>query len=109
MGLPFATTMRALVLNPLEVRKRSDFVMLAANPLENAYHLAKQRHVVKNSFVYDSASMAQLWPSYRPLPKFFWSPRGVKQVQSLATEADRSAGALQGIEAPTGRQSRLPS
>jgi Tol biopolymer transport system component len=59
-------------LGSLEVGKLGDFLILDANPLEKIQNAAKIRWVVKGGYVYDGESMAEVWPAFKPLKKFFW-------------------------------------
>ncbi len=52
----------------------ADFIVLDANPLDDLANLEQQRWVVKNGFVYDAESMAEVWPSSKPLRPWFWMP-----------------------------------
>ncbi len=52
----------------------ADFIVLDANPLEDIVNLERQRWIVKNGFVHDAESMAEVWPSVRALAPFFWMP-----------------------------------
>ena len=61
-------------IGALKAGMLADFIVLDANPLDDIANLERQRWVVKNGFVHDAASMAEVWPSLRALEPFFWMP-----------------------------------
>jgi Tol biopolymer transport system component/imidazolonepropionase-like amidohydrolase len=59
-------------LGSLEPGKLADFLVLAANPLDDIRRTTAIDWVVQGGFVYDADSMTRVWPDYQPLQRFFW-------------------------------------
>jgi Tol biopolymer transport system component/imidazolonepropionase-like amidohydrolase len=59
-------------LGTLEAGKLADLVVIDGDPLSDIHESAKVAFVMKNGVLYDAATMDQLWPSRKPLGKFFW-------------------------------------
>jgi len=56
-------------------------VVLDANPLDDIHNTEKIRFVMKNGRLYDGATLDDVWPRTRPLPRMWWwekEPKGVK-------------------------------
>ena len=49
-----------------------DLVVLDRNPLENLRHTTAIRYVMKNGELYDAATLDQIWPEKKPLPRPYW-------------------------------------
>ena len=68
-------------LGTLEPGKLGDLVVLDANPLDDIHNTEKIRYVMKNGRLYDGATLDDVWPRTRPLPRMWWwekEPKGVK-------------------------------
>ena len=50
----------------------ADLLVLNSNPLDDIRNTADIQYVMKNGFVWDAASMTQVYPTYQPLRRFFW-------------------------------------
>ncbi len=59
-------------LGSLEVGKLADLVVLDRNPLDDIRNTNTIRYVMKNGDVFDGATLDQVWPVEKPLPKFWW-------------------------------------
>ena len=59
-------------LGSIEAGKLADLVVLDADPLADIHNTAKIRWVVKNGTLYEAATMKELLPEEKPLPRFFW-------------------------------------
>jgi len=66
-------------LGTLEVGKLADLVVLDKDPLTDIRNTNSVRYVMKNGELYDGATMNQIWPAEKTLPRFWWwdaKPKG---------------------------------
>jgi Tol biopolymer transport system component/imidazolonepropionase-like amidohydrolase len=83
-GLTQHETLRAVTLHGAEAigldadvgslapGKLADILVLDRNPLEDIQNTISIRQVMKNGELYEAATLDQIWPEKKPLPKQFW-------------------------------------
>ncbi len=83
-GLTEHETLRAVTLHgaeaigldsdvgSIEVGKLADILVLDRNPLDAIENTNSIRQVMKNGELFEAATLDQIWPEKKPLPKQFW-------------------------------------
>lgn len=59
-------------LGSLEAGKLADVLVLDRNPLEDIHNTESLRYVMRNGTLYQAATLDEIWPERRSLPKQFW-------------------------------------
>lgn len=59
-------------LGTIEAGKLADLQVLDRNPLEDIRNTNSIRYVVKNGRVYEADSLAEIWPTRKEGPQFWW-------------------------------------
>ena len=71
-------------LGSLEPGKLADLVVLDRNPLEDIHNTNTVRYVMKGGVLYDGATLDELYPAKKPLPKFVWQTGAPSNTTGLA-------------------------
>ncbi len=56
----------------IEAGKLADILVLDRNPLDEIENTNAIRYVMKNGELFEAATLDQIWPEKKPLPKQFW-------------------------------------
>lgn len=59
-------------LGSIESDKLADLLVLDRNPLDDIHNTNSIRYVMKNGMLYDGATLDQIWPVERKLPRPYW-------------------------------------
>lgn len=60
-------------IGSLEVGKFTDLQVLDANPLTDIKNTNTIKYVMKNGRLYEGATLNEIWPRTKPLPRQWWS------------------------------------
>ncbi len=56
----------------IEVGKKADLQVLDRDPLTDIRNTTAIRYVMKNGRLYEAATLTEIWPRQRPLPRLWW-------------------------------------
>jgi Tol biopolymer transport system component len=66
----------------IEAGKMADILVLNEDPLADLRNTVSLRYVMKNGRMYDTDTLAEVWPRQRPLPHQQWLDLGPEDVQA---------------------------
>jgi hypothetical protein len=72
-------------IGSLEVGKLADLQVLDGNPLIDIKNINTHRYTMKNGRLYDSNTLAELWPLERPAPVRWWETSKQTEPEAVAS------------------------
>ena len=59
-------------IGTVEAGKLADLMVLSSNPLDDIHNTTSLHYVIKGGVVYDAATLEEVWPQKRELPRPYW-------------------------------------
>ena len=68
----------------IEAGKLADLVVLEGNPLEDIRNTNTVNYVMKNGRLYDGDTLAEVYPTERPGPSYWWQDEQPRDLPGVA-------------------------